>query len=139
MPIQVDWSQTHDDTLTITFEGDWTWQDFYGMGERTRDLIVTRTAPVHVLYDLRPSTARVKSPVMHLRHFAAHLPENARMGLHVYVGATTFWKACITAFCRVYPTLAPDIVYVSDEADAFVAIVRKQEQLALLLDDSVEV
>lgn len=139
MPIQVRWSEVHNGVLMLTFDGNWTWDDYYRMGERARDLISIRTTPVHVLYDLRTSTAHVKSPVMHLRHFAAHLPPNARLGLHVYVGATTFWKACITAFSRVYPTLAPDIVYVSDEEDAFVAIARMDEQLELLLDDTAEV
>lgn len=139
MPLQAAWSTEHDNVVVLEFQGDWTWDDFYKMSDQARNLISTRTTPVHILYDLRSSTARVKSPVLHLRHFAAHLPPNAREGVHVYVGATTFWKACITAFSRVYPTLAPDIVYVSDEADALVAIARKQEQIELLLDDSVEV
>lgn len=135
MPIQVAWSIEHDDVLNLSFEGDWSWEDFYRMGNYARTLMHLRASTVHVVYDLRKSTAMLRSPVLHLRHFAMHLPENGRTGLHAYIGATTFWKSCLTAFTRVYPDLAPDIVYVSNPEDAWTAIERKKEQLELLADE----
>ncbi len=139
MSIHVSWSPHDDEALVVTFDGDWSWTDYYEMGTKVRSLMADTVKPVHVVYDLRPSTANPRSPVLHLRHYATHLPENGRQGLHVYVGATTFWKSCITAFTRVYPALAPDIVYVSGLEDAQDAIERKKEQNALLIDDTAEV
>jgi hypothetical protein len=139
MAIDVQWSQEHSDVLLMTFQGTWSWQDYYASGEYARTLIAMHPSPVHIIYDLQPSTANVNSPVLHLRHFAAHLPQNARLGLHVYIGASTFWRACITAFSRVYPSIAPDIVYVSDYDSAWVAIDRKREQIDLLAGDEDEV
>lgn len=135
MPIHVTWDQILPDTLIIQFDGDWTWTEFHKMGEQVARMLSERETPIHIIHDFTTSSPPTKSPIVHLHHFAARIPQNGRDGLNVYVGASTYWKACITTFTRVYPRLAPDVVYVSESDTARAAIAKKIEQIALLADD----
>jgi hypothetical protein len=135
MPIRVGWDEQNANVLVLQFDGNWTWEEFYQSGSTARELIMNNANPVHVIHDMRMTTNTAKSPILHFRHFALNMPVNAHKGLTVYIGATSYWRACIATFMRVYPDIAPDVVYVSDYESAYVAISRKEEQLELLGDD----
>jgi hypothetical protein len=135
MPIRVGWDAQNANALLLTFDGNWTWEEFYEAGSTAREIISDNTNPVHIIHDMRTTANTAKSPILHFRHFALNMPANARKGLTVYIGATSYWRACIATFMRVYPDIAPDVVYVSDHESACIAILRKQEQLDILGDD----
>ena len=135
MSIHVHWDNEFEDILVIAFEGDWTWSEYYGMGDQARQLLNERDQVTHIVYDFSSSTGMMRSPIMHMRYFASHLPTKVREGLAIYIGATIYWRTCVSAFNRVYPQLAQDHVYVSDLDDARDAVERKREQMALLADD----
>ncbi|MCA9902763.1 MAG: hypothetical protein KC547_02810 [Anaerolineae bacterium] len=136
MTITVRWDQAARDTLIFTFNGNWTWQDFYDVSEQAYRNMQEVAAAVHIIYELGQGSNIFKNPMLHLRQFAANMPPIARNGLNVYIGATAYWKACVMTFNRVYPELAQDVVYVSTLDDAHVAIEKKREQLELLNDDA---
>ncbi|MCL4249705.1 MAG: hypothetical protein KJ065_16290 [Anaerolineae bacterium] len=136
MTIALRWDQAAKDTLVFTFNGNWTWQDFYIVSQQAYSNMQEVASAVHIIYELRHGSNIFKNPMLHLRQFTANMPPFAREGLNVYVGATAYWKACVMTFNRVYPELAQDVVYVSTLDDARVAIEKKREQLELLNDDS---
>jgi hypothetical protein len=135
MPISIGWDIELDSALIIEFQGELNWDEFESIGEKARQLASEKQHPVHIVQDLSVCNPPARSPILHLRRFSASLPPNALEGVTVYVGATTYWRACITTFARVYPQLMPDVVYVSDMDSARDAVRKKIEQIEMLAED----
>ncbi|MBE0688550.1 MAG: hypothetical protein IH587_00330, partial [Anaerolineae bacterium] len=126
MAISVRWDQVIKDALIISFDGNWTWQDFYDASDHAHRLMGEARAPVHIIYELAHSTTMFKNPMLHLRHFAVNAPGNTG-GLHVYIGASAYWQACVTTFNRVYPQLAQEVVVASSLEEARTALHGRRE------------
>jgi hypothetical protein len=137
MPINVHWHENNRTILHIDFQGEWTWAEMYDIRDLVRFMAESQTEYIHIISDMRDCKIPVGNSATHLRNFVLNLPENAREGLFVYLGARPDWKAHVTIFMRIYPDLAFDHIYVSSEDDALVGIAKKQEQLELMdeLDD----
>ncbi len=138
MAIHVNWDTEFDDMLIIVFDGEWTWREYYEMGGRVAEQLKQRDQITHIVYDFSASSGMTRSPSMHMRYFVDRLPAKARAGLAIYIGATNYWRTCVSAFNRVYPHLGQDHVYVSDLHDAREAVRRKREQIELLADDDLD-
>lgn len=121
MSISVHWDATIKDVLIISFNGNWTWQDFYDASDHAHRLMREARSTVHIIYELAHSTTMFKNPMLHLRHFAVSAPNNVG-GLHIYINASAYWQACVTTFNRVYPQLANDVRFVANLDEARVVI-----------------
>ncbi|MCC6616626.1 MAG: hypothetical protein IT320_24345 [Anaerolineae bacterium] len=121
MALSLRWDQTIKNALIISFDGNWTWQDFYDASDHAHRLMREAGTLVHIIYELPHSTTMFKNPMLHLRHFAVNAPNNLG-GLHIYINASAYWQACVTTFNRVYPQLATDVRFVADLDEARAAI-----------------
>jgi hypothetical protein len=138
MAIQLNWDTHQKNTLTMTFKGQWSWDEFHNTSLVCFKMIALKEQIIHIVFDMRDGDIPAKSPILHLRYFMLGLPANARQGLITYINNSKYWLIAVATFNRIYPGLVTDSVFVSDLAGAYAAIERKEAQLELLLEDDPE-
>lgn len=119
MPVQVNWDTNHPNIVMTTYQGNWTWDDFYKIADQATEMIRSVDHPVFIIADMRQSNGIPSGTAfVHANHVINHYPENWA-GL-IMVTPKGFIQAMVSMFLKVFKTdLTRKIYQARDMGDAY--------------------
>jgi hypothetical protein len=124
MTVYAEWDNAEKTVMRWTFEGDWTWEEYYSTRKTTNQQISAQKYPVDLIVDMRASNALPSGVLMHARNAVFISPEN--ISLTVYVGINPVLRAFFNMFNNLYRGLIRakqlDMILVATIDDAYKAL-----------------
>jgi hypothetical protein len=124
MTVYADWDNTEKTVMRWTFEGDWTWDEYYSVRKTTNQQISAQKHPVYLIVDMRASSALPSGVLMHARNAVFISPDN--IDLTVDVGINPVLHAFFNMFSNLYRGLIHskrlEMVIVATMDDAYKAL-----------------
>jgi hypothetical protein len=120
MPATVQWDETHPGTISITYTGNWTWDEFYNANKDAKQLMESVTERVDVVVDMQQGRFPSSGPAIGAaRNVFKSWPSN--YGTTVIV-AGSFISALVGIFKHVDNNFGPTVSSAKsvDEAHALV-------------------
>jgi hypothetical protein len=101
MPVHVDWDNDEKTIIYALYEGQWTWEEFYGAIRQCQEMNATVPHPVHIIAHLRGNFLPRGAWVSHSEN--AIKRSNSSMGFIVIVTESQFLQSLM----RVSSTVSP--------------------------------
>jgi hypothetical protein len=130
MTVYAEWDNADKTIMRWTFEGDWTWEEYYDARKTTNQEISAQKHPVDLIVDLRTSGTLPSGVLMHARNSVYIAPDN--IGLTVYVGINPVMRAFYNMFRNLYRGLIHskrlDMMMVATLDDAYAALAARDAE-----------
>ncbi len=116
MPIQVIWEPTEQPILRYIFTGQWTWEDYFPIVAKGREMMKVHAGYVGILNDwldtgyVPPDFLAKAMDVIDTR------PENT--GLVIFLNQTLYFQTLYNTFARIHPDVKTHYVLVTNEDEA---------------------
>ncbi len=124
--IEINWDNDDKTVMRYTYQGQWTWQEFYGVMEQSHQMMDTVDHPVDILVDMRASAQIPQGAVTQFRRIANVRHPNT--GTIVAVTEARVARMLYDIFATVFRPIASryHIVQTIDEAYAAIEDARYQ-------------
>ncbi len=118
MPIQVEWKNETQTTITFVLSGRWTLEEFYTANQRANQMVEQVFHTVHIILDVQDSKTMPDGFMNAISNVSRKAPAN--MGILVMVGINSFARTFIKIYRKVYPRKPGErvIQYAGNEDEA---------------------
>jgi hypothetical protein len=125
MPVSIGWDEVTPDTLHITFDGVWTWEEYYHMDDTFGELLAARAHErVDIIVDFSNSGGIPGGIFTHFRRSTQSVSPNIEMV--VLVGVGDMLRSILSVLSRVTPYLRHHVSYSHTIEDARRRITRNR-------------
>jgi hypothetical protein len=100
MPVHAQWDNPQKTIMRWTFEGAWTWDEYYSLRVSTNQEIAAEPHPVDLIVDLSQSKTLPSGVLTHGKNAVSVTPKN--IGVTVLVGANPVLQAFYKMFSSLY-------------------------------------
>jgi hypothetical protein len=103
MSIQVDWADETKTVILETFQGNWTWEEFYAISQQAFNMIRSVNHMVHIFSDFRASgSLPVGGAITHAGNVLSDMPAN--WGLLVIINQNLLINIMVSVFAKTFRT-----------------------------------
>ena len=103
MGIQIAWADETQTVILETFQGNWTWEEFYDMSQQAFTMIRSVNHIVHIFSDFRNSgTLPVGGAITHAGNVLTDMPAN--WGLLVIINQNLLINIMVSVFAKTFRT-----------------------------------
>ena len=100
MPITVQWDNEEKTIIYYTFDGAWTWDEFYAVYRDVYAMLDTVQHPVHAIVDLRSSRLLPRDTLTQMRRLTYEQHENG--GMTVFITSNPLAHTFYTLLTNLY-------------------------------------
>jgi hypothetical protein len=111
MSIAVEWENDAKTILRFTYEGRWSWEDFYAKIGEGNEMIATVSHPVVSLVDMRKSSHIPPDAIEHIRRIIDISAQEQNTNVSVFVGAVLLQEMLIKTVNKSYPDVAANSMF----------------------------
>lgn len=112
MGISVDWDNSEKTIVRFVYEGQWTWEAFYGTVARANEMMDEVDRPVVSIIDMRKSNFLPPGAGVHIRNVIRQSQSHNNSGISVFLRADLIVKAMINVLQKVYPDIVENTEWI---------------------------
>ena len=124
MGIQLNWLNSDERVLVLTYEGQWSWDEMYAVADQAAALTVQKPYIVPRIIDFSKSAPPPLQSFVNARNVLNSLPSNT--GTIYMVGGSQLIAILVSTFSKTYPSLAKHLVMASSYEQAIEMINRRE-------------